>query len=79
MAASDSTSAPSVLRYLGVAGFRARPLRRLAARLLGRVRPDESSSEWIDTLADLAIGEAVLLRALPEEARELTDSGWSTG
>jgi hypothetical protein len=31
-------------------------------------RPGESSSEWVDALANLAIGEAVLLRASPEEA-----------
>jgi hydroxymethylpyrimidine pyrophosphatase-like HAD family hydrolase len=43
--------------------------RRLAALLLGLARPGEPSSEWVDTLADLAIGQAVLLRAFPEEAR----------
>jgi len=44
--------------------------RRLSARLLGLARPDEPSSEWVDTLADLAIGEALLLRGAPEEARK---------
>ena len=43
--------------------------RRVAARLLGLACPAESPSEWVDTLANLAIGEAVLLRASPEEAR----------
>jgi hypothetical protein len=41
--------------------------RRLAASLLGLARPGESPSEWVDTLAHLAIGEAVLLRASLEE------------
>src|SRR5262245_2458442 len=41
--------------------------RPLAARLLGLARPAEPPSEWVDTLANLAIGEAVLLRAPPEE------------
>jgi hydroxymethylpyrimidine pyrophosphatase-like HAD family hydrolase len=42
--------------------------RRFAARLLGLTRPGESSSEGVDALANLAIGEAVLLRASPEHA-----------
>jgi hypothetical protein len=41
--------------------------RRFAARLLGLVRPAEPASMWVDALANLAIGEAVLLRAHPEE------------
>jgi hypothetical protein len=41
--------------------------RRLAARLLGLARPEGSRSESVDTLANLAIGEAVLLRASREE------------
>lgn len=41
--------------------------RRLAAHLLGLTRPAESPSEWVDTLANLTIGEAVLLRAPSEE------------
>ena len=45
---------------------------RQAASLLGLARPEKPSSEWVDTLAGLAIGEAVLLRAAPEEVRGLT-------
>ncbi|HUL84048.1 MAG TPA: HAD hydrolase family protein, partial [Actinomycetota bacterium] len=41
--------------------------RRGAARILGTTRPAEAASEWVDTLAKLAIGEAVLLRAHPEQ------------
>jgi len=41
--------------------------RRFAARLVDLVRPPEPASTWVDALANLAIGEAVLLRAHPEE------------
>jgi hydroxymethylpyrimidine pyrophosphatase-like HAD family hydrolase len=43
--------------------------RRRAARLLELARPEEPALEWVDTLADLSIGEAVLLRISAEEAR----------
>jgi hypothetical protein len=40
--------------------------RQRAARLLGLARSPDPSSHWIDTLAELSVGEAVLLRAGPE-------------
>jgi hypothetical protein len=53
--------------------------RRLVARLLGLVRPEEPSSEWVDTLANLAIGEAVLVRASDEQEHGIADSRRSGG
>lgn len=50
--------------------------RRLAARLLGLARPGESPSEWVDALANLAIGEAVLLRASLEEEHGIIRFAW---
>jgi hypothetical protein len=41
--------------------------RRLAARLVGLARPAEFPAEWVETLANLAIGEAVLLRTVRED------------
>jgi hydroxymethylpyrimidine pyrophosphatase-like HAD family hydrolase len=67
-----SDLAPSVLDACDVIVATRIADRRQAARLLALYHPEEPSPEWVDTLANLAIGEAVLLRAAPEEARGLT-------
>jgi len=58
---------PGVLENCDFIGATRIADRRGAARLLGLTRPAEAASEWVDTLANLAIGEAVLLRAHPEQ------------
>jgi hypothetical protein len=45
--------------------------RRTAARLLGLARP-AASSEWVETVANLPIGEAVLLPTLAEQEHGIT-------
>jgi hypothetical protein len=46
--------------------------RRLAARLLGFTPPEQRPSEWLDSLAGLALGEAILLPTSPQFERGIT-------